>query len=87
MMTMSKGVYVPADPQFSKHFHCIGMHIEDEVVVGLEHAVVLRAAPTPPKRSLVTPTHYFLHNRFVVHYVCYDSPRAHSLRVPLGVPG
>ena len=37
------GVYVPADPQFPKHFHGLGMRIEDEVLVGAEHPVVLSA--------------------------------------------
>jgi len=39
-----KGVYVPADPQFPKHFHGLGMRIEDEVLVGAEHPVVLSAS-------------------------------------------
>jgi Xaa-Pro aminopeptidase len=41
--TTLKGVYVPADPQFPKHFHGLGMRIEDEVVVGAEHPIVLSA--------------------------------------------
>ena len=36
-------MYVPADPQFPKHFHGFGMRIEDEVLVGAEHPVVLSA--------------------------------------------
>ncbi|KAH9978203.1 hypothetical protein BGW80DRAFT_1166086, partial [Lactifluus volemus] len=37
------GVYVHADPQFPKHFHGLGMRIEDEVLIGAEHPVVLSA--------------------------------------------
>jgi Xaa-Pro aminopeptidase len=40
----NQGVYVPADPQFPKHFHGLGMRIEDEVLVGAEHPVVLSAS-------------------------------------------
>ena len=36
-------MYVPADPQFPKHFHGLGMRIEDEVLIGAEHPVVLSA--------------------------------------------
>ena len=42
--TTRTGVYVPADPQFPKHFHGLGMRIEDEVLVGAEHPVVLSAS-------------------------------------------
>ena len=51
-----KGVYVPADPQFPKHFHGIGMRIEDEVVVGAEHPIVLSAnAPKEVCRPASSP--------------------------------
>ncbi|KAI9448434.1 peptidase M24 [Lactarius indigo] len=43
VITIEPGVYVPADPQFPKHFHGLGMRIEDEVLVGAEHPVVLSA--------------------------------------------
>ncbi|KAI0250561.1 peptidase M24 [Lactifluus subvellereus] len=43
VITVEPGVYVPADPQFPKHFHGLGMRIEDEVLVGVEHPVVLSA--------------------------------------------
>jgi intermediate cleaving peptidase 55 len=43
LMMLYAGVYVPADPQFPKHFHGLGMRIEDEVLVGAEHPVVLSA--------------------------------------------
>jgi len=44
VITIEPGVYVPADPQFPKHFHGLGMRIEDEVLVGTEHPVVLSAS-------------------------------------------
>jgi intermediate cleaving peptidase 55 len=44
LLLFSIGVYVPADPQFPKHFHGFGMRIEDEVLVGAEHPVVLSAS-------------------------------------------
>jgi hypothetical protein len=61
-MMLYIGVYVPADPQFPKHFHGLGMRIEDEVLVGAEHPVVLSASapkevclPNPsPFRSIST---------------------------------
>jgi intermediate cleaving peptidase 55 len=37
----SMGVYIPADPQFPKHFHGFGMCIENEVLVGAENSVVI----------------------------------------------
>ncbi|KAH9037655.1 peptidase M24 [Lactarius pseudohatsudake] len=43
VITIEPGVYVPADPRFPKHFHGLGMRIEDEVLVGAEHPVVLSA--------------------------------------------
>jgi hypothetical protein len=43
-LLFTQGVYVPADPQFPKHFHGLGMRIEDEVLVGAEHPVVLSAS-------------------------------------------
>ncbi|KAH9978208.1 peptidase M24 [Lactifluus volemus] len=43
VITIEPGVYVPADPQFPKHFHGLGMRIEDEVLVGTEHPIVLSA--------------------------------------------
>jgi hypothetical protein len=54
---MSKGVYVPADPQFPKHFHGIGIRIEDEVVIGAEHPVVLSA--NAPKEVCRSRAHSF----------------------------
>jgi intermediate cleaving peptidase 55 len=44
IVLFNQGVYVPADPQFPKHFHGLGMRIEDEVLVGAEHPVVLSAS-------------------------------------------
>jgi intermediate cleaving peptidase 55 len=43
VITIEPGVYVPADPQFPKYFHGLGIRIEDEVLVGAEHPVVLSA--------------------------------------------
>ncbi|KAF8489651.1 peptidase M24, structural domain-containing protein [Russula emetica] len=44
VITIEPGVYVPADPQYPKHFHGLGMRIENEVLVGAEHPVVLSAS-------------------------------------------
>ena len=57
MNATSKGVYFPADPRFPKYFHGMGMRIEDEVVVGAEHPVVLSANAS--KEVSVTPTSHF----------------------------
>ena len=35
------GIYVPPLPEFPKAFHNIGIRIEDEVLVGKRHPVVL----------------------------------------------
>ncbi|KAJ7762729.1 peptidase M24 [Mycena maculata] len=43
-LSLSAGIYVPPSPSFPKHFHNIGIRIEDEVVVGKEHPVVLSVA-------------------------------------------
>jgi intermediate cleaving peptidase 55 len=53
--TAFKGVYVPADPQFPKHFHGLGMRIEDEVLVGAEHPVVLSASAPKEVRFALGP--------------------------------
>ncbi|KAJ6543936.1 peptidase M24 [Mycena capillaripes] len=44
VITIEPGIYVPPSPLFPKHFHNIGIRIEDEVVVGKEHPVVLSVA-------------------------------------------
>ncbi|KAJ7666498.1 peptidase M24 [Mycena rosella] len=44
VITIEPGIYVPPSPSFPKHFHNIGIRIEDEVVVGKEHPVVLSVA-------------------------------------------
>ncbi|EIM85484.1 peptidase M24 [Stereum hirsutum FP-91666 SS1] len=44
VITIEPGVYVPADPSFPKHFHGMGIRIEDEVLVGQDDPVVLSAA-------------------------------------------
>ncbi|KAJ7122944.1 peptidase M24 [Mycena epipterygia] len=41
VITIEPGIYVPPSPSFPKHFHNIGIRIEDEVLVGKEHPVVL----------------------------------------------
>ncbi|KIJ19786.1 hypothetical protein PAXINDRAFT_107213, partial [Paxillus involutus ATCC 200175] len=44
VITVEPGIYVPPTPQFPKHFHNIGIRIEDQVLVGKEHPVVLSVA-------------------------------------------
>ncbi|EJD00812.1 peptidase M24 [Fomitiporia mediterranea MF3/22] len=44
VVTIEPGIYVPPSPLFPKHFHDIGIRIEDEVLVGKEHPVVLSVA-------------------------------------------
>ncbi|KAL1704432.1 peptidase M24, structural domain-containing protein [Schizophyllum commune] len=41
VITIEPGIYVPPTAQFPKHFHDIGVRIEDEVVVGERHPTVL----------------------------------------------
>ncbi|THH29606.1 hypothetical protein EUX98_g4589 [Antrodiella citrinella] len=41
VITIEPGVYVPPHPSYPKHFHNMGIRIEDEVLVGKEHPVVL----------------------------------------------
>ncbi|KAA1465904.1 peptidase M24 [Dentipellis sp. KUC8613] len=44
VITIEPGVYVPKDPAFPKHFQGLGIRIEDEVLIGKEHPVVLSSA-------------------------------------------
>lgn len=41
VITVEPGIYVPPTPQFPTHFHNQGIRIEDEVLVGKEHPVVI----------------------------------------------
>lgn len=41
VITVEPGLYVPPTPQFPKCYHNMGIRIEDEVLVGKEHSVVL----------------------------------------------
>ncbi|TRM62399.1 peptidase M24 [Schizophyllum amplum] len=41
VITIEPGIYVPPTAQFPKHFHDIGVRIEDEVAVGERHPTVL----------------------------------------------
>ncbi|KAF8351090.1 peptidase M24, structural domain-containing protein, partial [Amanita rubescens] len=46
VLTIEPGIYVPPLPDFPKHFHNIGIRIEDEVLVGKDYPTVLTdAAP------------------------------------------
>lgn len=44
VVTIEPGIYVPPTPNFPKHFHNIGIRIEDEVLVGKDHPIVLSVA-------------------------------------------
>jgi len=41
VITVEPGVYVPPDFAYPKHFHNIGIRIEDEVLVHQDHTEVL----------------------------------------------
>ncbi|TFK64905.1 peptidase M24 [Pluteus cervinus] len=47
VITIEPGIYVPPTPNFPRHFHNIGIRIEDEVLVGKTNPVVLSV--TAPK--------------------------------------
>ena len=47
------GIYVPPTAQFPKHFHDIGVRIEDEVVVGERHPTVLTVSAPKEVSSAV----------------------------------
>ena len=47
------GIYVPPTAQFPKHFHDIGVRIEDEVVVGERHPTVLTVSAPKEVSSVV----------------------------------
>ncbi|KAF7331878.1 Methionine aminopeptidase [Mycena kentingensis (nom. inval.)] len=53
VITIEPGIYVPPVAQFPKHFHDIGIRIEDEVVVGEKRPEVLSSEA--PKESSVGP--------------------------------
>ncbi|KAI0959231.1 hypothetical protein AcW1_004114 [Taiwanofungus camphoratus] len=44
VITVEPGVYVPPSSSYPKHFHNIGIRIEDEVLVGEKYPVVLSAS-------------------------------------------
>lgn len=44
VITIEPGIYVPPVPQFPKSFHNMGIRIEDEVLVGKEHPIILSIA-------------------------------------------
>lgn len=44
VITIEPGIYVPPIAKFPKHFHNIGIRIEDDVLVGSEHPIVLSAS-------------------------------------------
>lgn len=44
VVTVEPGIYVPPSPIFPKEFHNIGIRIEDEVLVGKSHPIVLTVA-------------------------------------------
>lgn len=41
VLTIEPGIYVPPLKEFPKEFHGMGIRIEDEVLVGEKHPVVL----------------------------------------------
>ncbi|KAH7921706.1 peptidase M24, partial [Leucogyrophana mollusca] len=41
VITVEPGLYVPPTANFPKHFHNMGIRIEDEVLIGQEHPVIL----------------------------------------------
>lgn len=50
------GIYVPPLPEFPKAFHNIGIRIEDEVLVGRDHPVVLSVnAPKEVRCGVLLP--------------------------------
>ncbi|KAJ3505687.1 hypothetical protein NLJ89_g7287 [Agrocybe chaxingu] len=44
VITIEPGIYVPPTANFPKHFHNIGVRIEDDVLVGEEHPTILSVA-------------------------------------------
>ncbi|ETW84620.1 Metallo peptidase M24B [Heterobasidion irregulare TC 32-1] len=44
VITIEPGVYVPSDPAYPKHFHGLGIRIEDQVLIGKNDPVVLSVA-------------------------------------------
>lgn len=60
---MDRGVYVPDDLQWPKHFRGMGVRIEDTVCVGDEGPVVLsveavKEVNLPPLPLLLSPIYY-----------------------------
>jgi len=41
IITVEPGIYVPPTANFPKHFHNMGIRIEDEVLIGPKHPVIL----------------------------------------------
>ncbi|KAF8164915.1 peptidase M24, structural domain-containing protein [Crassisporium funariophilum] len=41
VITIEPGIYVPPTANFPKHFHNIGIRIEDDILIGEEHPIIL----------------------------------------------
>ncbi|KZP15097.1 peptidase M24 [Athelia psychrophila] len=41
VITIEPGIYVPPTPNFPSHFHDMGIRIEDDVLIGKNHATIL----------------------------------------------
>ena len=50
------GIYVPPLPDFPKAFHNMGIRIEDEVLVGKKHPVVLSVNAPKEVRDIFLPS-------------------------------
>ena len=59
------GIYVPPTAQFPKHFHDIGVRIEDEVVVGERHPTVLTVSAPKEVSSVARRDRAPMHRRRV----------------------
>ncbi|OCB90214.1 peptidase M24 [Sanghuangporus baumii] len=44
VVTIEPGIYVPPTPLFPKHFHNLGIRIEDEVLIQKDHPIILSVA-------------------------------------------
>ncbi|KAF5322673.1 hypothetical protein D9619_001139 [Psilocybe cf. subviscida] len=57
VITIEPGIYVPPTANFPKHFHNIGIRIEDEVLVGEEDPTVLSVSAPKEEESVIFHEH------------------------------
>jgi hypothetical protein len=72
------GIYVPPTANFPKHFHNMGIRIEDEVLVGKEHPVVLSVSAPKEVRSSAMGIYVFAYEIVISDCGCRRGMSRHT---------